>query len=247
MPISTPVNPPGILADVSRTVRSKAPEAELGSHSFERMPTKRPFIDYYGTLEVSPTASAEEVRLAYRRLVRGYHPDLNPDSPDAAARTQMINEAYFVLRDADRRDAFDGRRAAFVERAAPGDATSHSRDRSRHAGRTPQDRPERSGRMRMHTTETHADGWPHNTSGWTVELGIELTEAAAASLAVRARRDGILAGVLATSDHANLTPGRWMVFAGLYETRDLSRRAARRAQLKFDHARPVYVMADASS
>jgi curved DNA-binding protein CbpA len=211
------------------------------------MSAKRRFIDCYATLEVSPTASTEEVRLAYRRLVRDHHPDLNPDSPDAAARTQMINEAYFVLRDPDRREAFDRRRAAFLERAASGDAASHSRDRSRHDGRTPQDRPERGGRMRMHTTEAPADGWPHDISGWTVALGIELTAAAAASLAVLARRDGILAGVLATSDHANLTPGRWMVFAGRYETRDLSRRAARRAQLKFDGARPVYVMADASS
>jgi hypothetical protein len=58
-----------------------------------------------------------------------------------------------------------------------------------------------------------------------------------------ARRDGVLAGLLATSEHLNLTPGRWLVFAGLYETCDLARRAARRAQLKFDDAHPVYVMA----
>ncbi len=40
-----------------------------------------------------------------------------------------------------------------------------------------------------------------------------------------------------TGDHANLTPGRWMVLAGTYETRDLARTAARRAQVKFEDAR----------
>jgi len=62
-------------------------------------------------------------------------------------------------------------------------------------------------------------------------------------LQMLARRDGVLAGILATSEHPNLTRGRWMVFAGLYETRDVTRHAADRAQLKFDEAQPVYVMA----
>jgi curved DNA-binding protein CbpA len=207
------------------------------------MPGRRRFIDYYAALKVAPTASADDFRVAYRRLVRRTHPDLNPDDPDAAARTQLIIEAHFVLRDPDRRGAFDARRGVVMERRPSGHCASPSRGRPRHDGPTTRDRAERGGRLRMHTTETHADGRPHDTSVWTVELGIEFTQAGAASLAARARRDGIPAGALATSDHANLTPGSWMVIAGLYETRDLTRRAARRAQLKFDDARPVSVMA----
>jgi curved DNA-binding protein len=48
---------------------------------------------YYDRLELHVEADAETVKVAYRRMARRYHPDLNP-SPDATAQMQAINEAY---------------------------------------------------------------------------------------------------------------------------------------------------------
>jgi hypothetical protein len=49
--------------------------------------------DYYAILGVTPTATPEEIRAAYRRLVRDHHPDLHPERPDAHAQMQALNEA----------------------------------------------------------------------------------------------------------------------------------------------------------
>lgn len=62
--------------------------------------------DYYEVLGVSRSASAQEVKKAYRRLARQYHPDVN-DDPDAETRFKEINEAYQVLSDAEKRSAYD--------------------------------------------------------------------------------------------------------------------------------------------
>jgi curved DNA-binding protein len=62
--------------------------------------------DYYATLEVERTATAEEIRKAYRRLARMYHPDVNK-APDAATRFAAVQEAYDVLSDASKRKAYD--------------------------------------------------------------------------------------------------------------------------------------------
>ncbi len=62
--------------------------------------------DYYALLHLHPGCSAAEIRSAYRRLARRYHPDLNP-SPDAARRMAAINEAYAVLGNPVRRRAYD--------------------------------------------------------------------------------------------------------------------------------------------
>ncbi|HEY8447584.1 MAG TPA: molecular chaperone DnaJ [Thermomicrobiales bacterium] len=67
------------------------------------MTTKR---DYYEVLGVSRTATAEELRRAYRRLAREYHPDVNK-SPGADEKFKEINEAYEVLSDPERRAAYD--------------------------------------------------------------------------------------------------------------------------------------------
>ena len=61
---------------------------------------------YYQILEISQDAAYDEVKRAYRRLVKIYHPDLNP-SKDAAIRIQLITEAYEVLADPSKRQTYD--------------------------------------------------------------------------------------------------------------------------------------------
>jgi len=62
--------------------------------------------DHYATLGVSPDATADLVKAAYRKKAAQYHPDKNP-SPDAAARFREAQEAYDVLSDVVRRKAYD--------------------------------------------------------------------------------------------------------------------------------------------
>lgn len=65
------------------------------------------FIDYYKILGVSKTASADEIKKAYRKLARQYHPDLNPNDKEAHTRFQQINEANEVLSDPEKRKKYD--------------------------------------------------------------------------------------------------------------------------------------------
>ncbi|MCR9090383.1 DnaJ C-terminal domain-containing protein [Algiphilus sp.] len=64
------------------------------------------YKDYYKILEVEKNASADEIKRAYRRLARKYHPDRNKEE-DAETRFKEINEAYEVLSDAEKRKAYD--------------------------------------------------------------------------------------------------------------------------------------------
>ena len=64
------------------------------------------FKDYYKVLGVERTASEDEVKKAFRKLARKHHPDVNKAS-GAAARMQELNEAYDVLRDPQKRAAYD--------------------------------------------------------------------------------------------------------------------------------------------
>ena len=63
--------------------------------------------DYYEVLGVTKTASGEEIKKAYRKLAMQYHPDRNPDNKEAEAKFKDINEAYEVLKDEQKRAAYD--------------------------------------------------------------------------------------------------------------------------------------------
>ena len=63
--------------------------------------------DYYKTLGVGKNASDEEIKKAYRKLARQYHPDRNPGDKKAEERFKEISQAHDVLSDADKRKAYD--------------------------------------------------------------------------------------------------------------------------------------------
>lgn len=68
------------------------------------MPEKR---DYYEVLGVDRNASEDEIKKAYRKAARKYHPDLHPDDKDAEEKFKEVNEAYEVLSDADKKAKYD--------------------------------------------------------------------------------------------------------------------------------------------
>ena len=73
--------------------------------------------DYYKALGVSRGAKADEIKKAYRRLARKYHPDVNPGDHDAEERFKEISEAFDVLSDPKKRDVYD-RLGYYSEQAA---------------------------------------------------------------------------------------------------------------------------------
>lgn len=64
-------------------------------------------VDYYETLSVSRTASGDEIKKAYRKLAMRYHPDRNPGDEDAEKKFKEISAAYDVLKDEQKRAAYD--------------------------------------------------------------------------------------------------------------------------------------------
>jgi len=71
------------------------------------MPTATDFKDYYEILGVSKSATPEEIKKAYRKLARKYHPDLNSGDKEAEAKFKDLNEAHEVLSDPQKRQKYD--------------------------------------------------------------------------------------------------------------------------------------------
>jgi curved DNA-binding protein len=65
------------------------------------------YIDYYKVLGVDKNASEKDIKKAYRKLARKFHPDLNPDDKEAEKRFKQINEAYEVLGNKENREKYD--------------------------------------------------------------------------------------------------------------------------------------------
>lgn len=85
-------------------------------------------VDLYSLLGVSRDADANELKLAYRRLVIQYHPDRNPGDPEAEARFREATEAYAILSDEEKRRRYD--RYGHAGFAQPGDADFNPADLS---------------------------------------------------------------------------------------------------------------------
>ena len=65
------------------------------------------YIDYYKILGINKNASTDDIRKAYRKLARKYHPDLNPNDKQAQKKFQELNEANEVLSDPEKRAKYD--------------------------------------------------------------------------------------------------------------------------------------------
>ncbi len=84
--------------------------------------------DLYKLLGLSRNASEEEIRKAHRKLVRKYHPDTNPDDPQAGERFKEIQRAYEVLSNPEKRREYDNRFRASSRESSD---ISHARARGR--------------------------------------------------------------------------------------------------------------------
>ncbi len=76
--------------------------------------------DYYEVLGIDKSASADEIKKAYRKLAKQYHPDLNKDNPDAAEKFKEVGEAYSVLSDSEKKSRYDQFGHAGVDGSAGG-------------------------------------------------------------------------------------------------------------------------------
>lgn len=97
----------------------KLRSSEIGTRAWQPIHTTEPshlqmpveFKDYYATLGITPAASDDEVKAAFRKLARLYHPDVAADKLGTAGKFAEINEANEVLHDPEKRKAYDTMRA----------------------------------------------------------------------------------------------------------------------------------------
>ena len=75
--------------------------------------------DYYKTLGVDKNATQDEIKSAFRKQAKKYHPDLNKDNPDAAAKFKEVGEAYSVLSDENKRKMYDQFGSSAVDGSSP--------------------------------------------------------------------------------------------------------------------------------
>lgn len=95
------------------------------------------FIDYYKILGIDKKATADEIKKAYRKLARKYHPDLNPNDKEANKQFQLINEANEVLSDAEKRKKYDEHGEHWKHAEEFEKAKQSQRSQQQHTGQNP--------------------------------------------------------------------------------------------------------------
>ena len=75
------------------------------------------YIDYYKVLGIDKKATPEEIKKAYRKLARKYHPDVNPGDKEAEKKFKELNEANEVLSHKENREKYDGMKADLEAKA----------------------------------------------------------------------------------------------------------------------------------
>src|SRR3984885_3113877 len=85
--------------------------------------------DYYATLGIKKTASADDIRKAFRKLARKYHPDVNPNDKKAEEKFKEISEANDVLSDEQKRKVYD-QVGFYSDQIDPATAEAYARQQS---------------------------------------------------------------------------------------------------------------------
>ena len=84
--------------------------------------------DYYEVLGINKSAQDAEIKKAYRKLAKKYHPDANPDNKEAEAKFKEVTDAYEVLSDPDKKAAYDRYGHAAFEQGAGGAGADRASD-----------------------------------------------------------------------------------------------------------------------